>query len=59
MSYSMLQFGARINSIEASRQKLCFSMAFYVYNKTYSKEIPKALVPVQPSSAEEHPGTAM
>ena len=34
-----LQFGIRISSIEVSKQKLCFSMAFNVYNKTYSKEI--------------------
>ena len=68
--YNKLQFGVRISSIEISKQEICISTSFHVYNKTAKESIQKqllyqgqrdpeffhrALVYVQSSSAEELP----
>ena len=39
----MLQFGARISSIDISKQKLCIAMSHYVYNKYSSKKKKKTI----------------
>ena len=38
VQYNKLQFGLRISSIEASKQKLGIATLLYVYIKTYSKK---------------------
>ena len=43
--YNKLQFGIRISSIEVSKQNLHISLALYVYNTTYSKEIRPGAIP--------------
>ena len=43
--YNKLQFGIRISSIEARKQKIHISTALYVNNKTYNKEIHPGATP--------------
>ena len=73
--YNKLQFGLRISSIEVSKQKLHISTQWQVCNKTpegnpsrsnsflkinwIQSVFQKALVSVQPYSAEEIPRTAL
>ena len=40
--YNKLQFGLRISSIEASKQKLLISTAFYAYNKTSARNLSRS-----------------